>query len=309
MMSTSMSKLATLRRTREGTVTPLSCSKLNQIKNMNPIKNKTDIILLFDVTNANPNGDSDNNNSPRQDPYTQNGLVSDVCLKAKIRRAVEFLTEGKTGHRIFNNNESYSNAKIAEAVKETEGEEKTPVDWMLENYYDVRTFGAVMSTGDKIGVVRGPVSVTTAQSIDPIEVSEIAITRCHVTTEKEHDAGKRSTFGNKHLVHYGLYKCCISVNANFAKRTGFSDTDRELLIEAVSNIFENDHSAQRPAGSMAVRALYIFDHEGLNGDCSTASVVDSVVVNKSTETPRSYQDYTVEVKPVSDKVPTPTNLV
>lgn len=277
-----------------------------------PIKNRYDFVILFDVENGNPNGDPDAGNMPRIDPETGYGLVTDVCLKRKIRNYVEDLKEDADGYRIYIKDGVPLNRSDAEALEHCNisGDLKAAKksdpdidrklrDYMCQNFYDIRTFGAVMTTFVKgalnCGQVRGPVQLTFARSIDPIVPQEVTITRVAITTEA--DAEKKSNeMGNKHIVPYGLYRAEGFVSANLARKTtGFSDEDLKLLWQAILNMFENDHSAAR--GKMAVRELIVFKHDSELGNAPSYKLFDAVDVHKKEDViaPRSYQDYVVTV--------------
>ena len=280
-----------------------------------PIKNRYDFVILFDVENGNPNGDPDAGNMPRVDPETGYGLVTDVCLKRKIRSYVETLKEDKEGYRIYikagvplnrSDNEAITalgiDADLKTAKTKDPGIDAKLRDWMCAHFYDVRTFGAVMTTFVKgalnCGQVRGPVQLSFARSVDPIVPQEIAITRVAITTEKDAE-GKNTEMGSKHIVPYGLYRAEGYVSANLARKTtGFSDTDLELLWQAILNMFENDHSAAR--GKMAVRELIIFRHDSELGCAPSYKLFDAVRVERRPEVvvPRSYNDYTVTVSDI-----------
>ena len=280
---------------------------------MEPIKNRYDFIILFDVENGNPNGDPDAGNMPRIDPETGLGLVTDVCLKRKIRNYVETVREDEQGYRIYIKDGVPLNRSDAEACehfgaapdnlkdfKKTDPDiDRKLRDYMCENFYDVRTFGAVMTTFVKgalnCGQVRGPVQLGFARSIDPVLPQEVTITRVAITTEA--DAEKKGTeMGRKYILPYGLYRCEGFVSANLARKTtGFSEDDLELLWDAILNMFENDRSAAR--GMMAVRELIIFKHDSELGNAPAHKLFDLVRITKDPEViaPRSYSDYTVEV--------------
>ena len=276
------------------------------------IKNRYDFVILFDVENGNPNGDPDAGNMPRVDPETGYGLVTDVCLKRKIRNYVETLKEDEDGYRIYIKdgvplNRSDRTAITAlgisedlKAAKKSDPEIDCKLrDYMCANYYDIRTFGAVMTTFVKgalnCGQVRGPVQIGFARSIDPIVPQEVTITRVAITTEA--DAEKKGTeMGRKHIVPYALYRAEGFVSANLARKTtGFSEDDLALLWQAILNMFENDHSAAR--GKMAVRELIVFKHESELGNAPSYKLFDAVTVsrNNGVDVPRSYRDYTVTV--------------
>lgn len=284
------------------------------------IKNRYEFVVLFDVENGNPNGDPDSGNMPRIDPESGLGLVTDVCLKRKIRNYVETVKEDAKGYKIYIKEDVPLNRSDREAceslgITETEDKKVTEAlkklkksdkdvdiklrDYMCDNFYDIRTFGAVMTTYVKAslncGQVRGPVQLGFARSIDPIVSQEVTITRVAITTEK--DAENKSTeMGRKNIVPYGLYRVEGYISANLARKvTGFSEEDLDLLWEAIINMFENDHSAAR--GKMAVRELIVFKHSKELGDCPAYKLFDAVEVRKKEEIeyPRKYQDYTVQI--------------
>lgn len=277
-----------------------------------PIKNRYDFVILFDVENGNPNGDPDAGNMPRVDPETGYGLVTDVCLKRKIRNYVETLKEDAPGYRIYIKdgtplNRSDNEAIAALGIKEDlKAAKKADPDidrklqqYMCKNYFDIRTFGAVMTTFVKgalnCGQVRGPVQLTFARSIDPVVPQEVTITRVAITTEADAE-NKGTEMGRKHIIPYALYRAEGYVSANLARKTtGFSQEDLDLLWTAILNMFENDHSAAR--GKMAVRELIVFKHDCELG-CAPAHKLFELVkaVRKDgVTTPRSYEDYTVTV--------------
>ena len=293
------------------------------------IKNRYEFVVLFDVENGNPNGDPDSGNMPRIDPESGLGLVTDVCLKRKIRNYVETVKEDVKGYKIYIKEDVPLNRSDREAceslgITETEDKKVTEAlkklkksdkdvdiklrDYMCDNFYDIRTFGAVMTSFVKAslncGQVRGPVQLGFARSIDPIVSQEVTITRVAITTEK--DAENKSTeMGRKNIVPYGLYRVEGYISANLARKvTGFSEEDLDLLWEAIINMFENDHSAAR--GKMAVRELIVFKHSKELGDCPAYKLFDAVEVRKKEEIeyPRKYQDYTVQIheEMISDSV-------
>ena len=282
-----------------------------------PIKNRYDFVILFDVENGNPNGNPDAGNMPRIDPETGYGLVTDVCLKRKIRNYVEDLKEEAPGYRIYVKEGVPLNRSDAEALtavgvsgdlkaakKADPGIDKKLRDFMCSNFYDIRTFGAVMTTFVKgalnCGQVRGPVQLSFARSIDPIVPQEVTITRVAITTEA--DAEKKGTeMGRKHIVPYALYRAEGYVSANLARKTtGFSEDDLQLLWQAILNMFENDHSAAR--GKMAVRELIVFKHDSELGNAPAYKLFQKVQVQRveGVEVPRRYEDYVVSV---SDDLP------
>ena len=277
-----------------------------------PIKNRYDFVILFDVENGNPNGDPDAGNMPRVDPETGFGLVTDVCLKRKIRNYVEAAKEDAEGYRIYIKDGVPLNRSDKEALdylgvdKDLKSAKKDDPaldgklrDFMCRNFYDIRTFGAVMTTFVKgalnCGQVRGPVQLGFARSIDPILPQEITITRVAVTTEADAE-NKGTEMGRKYIVPYGLYRAEGFVSANLARKvTGFSQEDLELLWQAILNMFENDHSAAR--GKMAVRELIVFRHESELGNAPAYKLFDTVRVTRKegVVAPRKYSDYTISV--------------
>lgn len=277
------------------------------------IKNRYDFVILFDVENGNPNGDPDAGNMPRLDPETGYGLVTDVCLKRKIRNYVETVKEDEAGYAIYIKdgvplNRSDAQALEANGMKDAEPKtlkkadpdiDRKLRDYMCSHFYDIRTFGAVMTTFVKAalncGQVRGPVQIGFARSIDPIIPQEVTITRVAITTEK--DAEKKDTeMGRKFIVPYGLYRAEGFVSANLARKsTGFSEEDLALLWQAILNMFENDHSAAR--GKMAVRELIIFRHDSELGNAPAWKLFEKVHVARKAgvEPPRCYADYEVSI--------------
>lgn len=289
------------------------------------IKNRYEFVILFDVENGNPNGDPDAGNMPRIDPETGYGLVTDVCLKRKIRNYVETVKEDESGYGIYikedvplnrSDNKAFEylgvNEKTVKELKKKDPDADMKIrDFMCRNFYDIRTFGAVMTTFVKAslncGQVRGPVQIGFARSIDPIVSQEVTITRVAITTEK--DAENKSTeMGRKNIVPYALYRAEGYISANLARKvTGFSEDDLELLWDAIINMFENDHSAAR--GKMAVRELIVFKHSKELGDCPAYKLFDSVEVKKKEEVvyPRKYQDYTINI--CEDMIPDTVELI
>ena len=279
------------------------------------IKNRYEFVILFDVENGNPNGDPDAGNMPRVDPEAGLGLVTDVCLKRKIRNYVETVKEDATGYRIYikdgvplnrSDAEAYAALDVTEKTVKAKKKENPDLDrnirdWMCANFYDIRTFGAVMTTFVKAalncGQVRGPVQMGFARSVEPVVPQEVTITRVAITTEADAE-NKGTEMGRKFIVPYGLYRCEGYVSANLARKTtGFSEEDLELLWEAILNLFEHDHSAAR--GKMAVRELIIFKHDSELGCAPAHKLFDTVKVTRTHPediTPaRSYQDYVVTV--------------
>ena len=266
-----------------------------------PIRNRYDFVILFDVENGNPNGDPDAGNMPRVDPETGYGLVTDVWLKEDAPGYRIYIKDGVPLNR--SDNEAIAalgiDGDLKAAKKSTPDIDRKLRDWMCQNFFDIRTFGAVMTTFVKgalnCGQVRGPVQLGFARSVDPIVPQEVTITRVAITTEA--DAEKKGTeMGRKHIVPYGLYRAEGFVSANLARKTtGFSDEDLQLLWQAILNMFENDHSAAR--GKMAVRELIIFKHDSELGNAPSYKLFDAVTVARKDgiAVPRSYQDYTVTV--------------
>ena len=299
---------------------------------MDAIKNRYEFVVFFDVENGNPNGDPDAGNMPRIDPESGYGLVTDVCLKRKIRNYVETVKENEAGYKIYIREDVPLNRSDKEAcesvgIKEKE-DKKVPEalkalkktdadvdiklrDYMCENFYDIRTFGAVMTTFVKAslncGQVRGPVQIGFARSIDPIISQEVTITRVAITTEEDAQ-NKQTEMGRKNIVPYALYRAEGYISANLARKvTGFSEEDLELLWKAIINMFENDHSAAR--GKMAVRRLIVFKHSKELGDCPAYKLFDAVDVTKKEEVeyPRRYQDYVIKV--YEDKIPSTVEVM
>lgn len=274
------------------------------------IKNRYEFVVLFDVENGNPNGDPDAGNMPRIDAETGYGLVTDVCLKRKIRNYIEIVKDGQKGFEIYikdgvplntSDRRAYKEFDIDEKkASESKGEKDELIkDYMCSNFYDIRTFGAVMTTFVKAklncGQVRGPVQLGFARSIDPIVSQEIGITRVAITTEE--DAKKKETeMGRKHIVPYGLYKVEGYISANLARKsTKFSENDLEILWESIINMFEHDHSAAR--GKMAVRELIVFKHECELGNAPSHKLFDLINIKRKDhlKPARNYQDYKVEI--------------
>ena len=282
------------------------------------IKNRYEFVILFDVENGNPNGDPDAGNMPRVDPETGYGLVTDVCLKRKIRNYVETAKENEKGYRIYikdgvplnrSDLEAYADLGVDEkTIKDAKKKDSTlderVRDFMCQNFYDIRTFGAVMTTFVKAalncGQVRGPVQLGFARSVEPVVPQEVTITRVAITTEA--DAEKKGTeMGRKHIIPYGLYRAEGYVSANLARKvTGFSEEDLTLLWEAIINMFEHDHSASR--GKMAVRELIVFKHDSELGNAPSYKLFDTVTVTRKQNgtqdehiPARCYADYEVHI--------------
>lgn len=284
---------------------------------MTAIQNRYEFVYLFDVENGNPNGDPDAGNLPRIDPETHQGLVTDVCLKRKVRNFVEIVKEGQSPYEIYVReravlNQAHERAHKAVGVK-TEADEggkkkrKGKGDevekarwWMCENFFDVRTFGAVMTLGTNCGQVRGPIQMAFARSVEPILSMEVSITRMAVATEREAEAqgGDNRTMGRKSIVPYGLYRSEGFISAHLAGQTGFSEADLELFWSALTNMFDHDRSAAR--GKMAPRKLVVFKHDSKLGNAPAHALFDRVTVSRASdpETPaRAFSDYQVAINP------------
>lgn len=272
---------------------------------MSPLENRYDIVFLFDVIDGNPNGDPDAGNLPRMDPETNVGLVSDVSLKRKIRNYAELTRSGQPRYGIYVQEGAILNDKHREAYKavrpgnekvtkdpklnpQNDAEAKALTQFMCDNFFDVRTFGAVMSTGINCGQVRGPVQVGFSRSVQPIMPLEISITRMAATSEKEKverskptegdERTENRTMGRKHIVPYGLYRAHIFINAKLAERTGFTQTDLDLVFEALTSMFEHDRSAAR--GQMSSRKLVAFKHASALGNAAAHDLFDRVTVQR-----------------------------
>lgn len=275
------------------------------------IKNRYEFVLLFDVENGNPNGDPDMGNMPRVDPQTGNGIVTDVCLKRKVRDYIDLVKSENAGYDIYvksgavlNNQhkKAYDYLGINPDSKKPKADELTK--FMCQNFFDIRTFGAVMTTEINCGQVRGPVQFSFARSIDPIFQQEVTVTRCAVTNEK--DAEKGQTMGKKQIVPYGLYRAEGYISAHLAKKTEFKEEDLELLWDSLINMFEHDHSAAR--GKMSARKLIVFKHNSEFGCCQSHVLFDKVKVERlSHDMPsRSFADYKVTI---SDDMPNGVELI
>lgn len=272
---------------------------------MTPLANRYDIVFLFDVTNGNPNGDPDAGNLPRMDPETNVGLVSDVSLKRKVRNYTELARGERPGYRIYVQEGSILNEKHREAYKavrpgndkvakdkslnpQSDEEAKALTRFMCDNFFDVRTFGAVMSTGINAGQVRGPVQIAFAKSVEPILPLEISITRMAATNEKEKADREKGaegdgrtenrTMGRKHVVPYGLYRAHIFVNAKLTERTGFGQEDLDHVFDSLKSMFEHDRSAAR--GEMASRRVIAFKHSSALGSAPAHELFDRVTVQR-----------------------------
>lgn len=284
----------------------------------NYIKNRYDFVFLYDVKDGNPNGDPDFDNQPRIDFETREGLVSDVCIKRKVRNYIQLKVEAgeldAEKYNIFIKQGNILNNIIGEESKKADNDEKKGRLSMCDRYYDIRTFGAVLSTGEKgtekeddsetkekkkksnkkgLGVVRGPVQFVFSRSKDPIDSRTHSLTRCCIT--KEEDADKDNTFGNKSTVSYGLYRMHGYVSAFDGEKCHFTEDDLNLLWESLANAFEHDHAAAR--GEMNARALIVFKHESKLGNARATQLFERVKVNKKegVEFPRQFGDYQVTI--------------
>ena len=271
----------------------------------NILKKRYDFVLLFDVKDGNPNGDPDAGNLPRLDAETGNGLVTDVCLKRKVRNFVQLAKQGEAGYDIFVKEKAILNNAIdeahdSEAVKvQKKDADKTEAarQFMCAKYFDIRTFGAVMSTGKNAGQVRGPVQMTFGRSIDPIISSEHSITRMAVATEAEAEKqkGDNRTMGRKFTVPYGLYVSHGFISAHLAAQTGFTTDDLNVFWEALEKMFWEDHSAAR--GEMNVRGLYVFEHDSALGRAPAHELFEKIKLERkdSSIPARSFDDYKVSI--------------
>lgn len=271
---------------------------------MADLNNRIDFVYIFDVKDGNPNGDPDAGNLPRVDAETGMGLVTDVCLKRKVRNYVQEAKGLSEGYDIFIKEKAVLNNLIDEAhesdavknVKDTKDKTSAARDVMCKKYYDIRTFGAVMSTGKNAGQVRGPIQFTFARSVDPIVTSEHSITRMAVATEKEAEkqGGDNRTMGRKATVPYGLYVCHGFISANLAKQTGVSQEDLDLFWEALKNMFDVDRSAAR--GLMSAQKLIVFKHDSVLGNAPANKLFDLVKIEKKCDgVARSFSDYQVTI--------------
>ena len=281
------------------------------------LENRYDFVYLFDVKDGNPNGDPDAGNLPRVDAETGRGLITDVCLKRKVRNFVSLMNNEQPPHDIYIKEKAIlnqihekayesigANEELGEdaADKKSKSKRKGSADsvnkarnWICQNFYDVRTFGAVMSTGVNCGQVRGPVQMTFARSINPVVSQEHSITRMAVATkeESEKQSGDNRTMGRKFTVPYGLYRCHGFISAHLAQQTGFSEDDLELLLQALESMFEHDRSAAR--GEMTTRGLYVFKHNNKLGNAPAHRLFERITASLKDETkpPRDFGDYQI----------------
>jgi CRISPR-associated protein Csd2 len=291
------------------------------MSNNNPIEKRYDFVIFFDVKDGNPNGDPDAGNLPRVDAETGHGLITDVCLKRKVRNYVALKKDDQSPYGIFVKEKAILNNTIDQAYKSLNIDlQEPPADpadgkkrnkagqgqgkeidrakqFMCQNFFDIRSFGAVLSTGANAGQVRGPVQFTFARSVDPIVSLEHSITRMAVATETEAEkqGGDNRTMGRKFTVPYGLYRAHGFISAPLANQTGFSEDDLELLWEALVNMFEHDRSAAR--GLMGTRKLFIFEHTSKMGDAPVQQLFDAITVKRLDESKpaRDFSNYTVTV--------------
>lgn len=275
------------------------------------LNNRYEFVLLFDVKDGNPNGDPDMGNLPRVDAETGQGLVTDICLKRKVRNFIGLTKGEQPPYEIYvkekailnkTHERAYDGIGKPELLKDNDKKRKggDAVDearqWMCKNFFDIRTFGAVMSTGVNCGQVRGPVQLTFARSVEPIVTQEHTITRCAVATEAEakKQDGNNHTMGRKNTVPYGLYRCHGYISAHLAQQTGFSEEDLALFWDALINMFDHDRSAAR--GEMSTCSLYVFKHNSVLGNAPARKLLDCVKVERISEGPaRSFTDYRVIV--------------
>lgn len=281
------------------------------------LTNRYDFVLLVDVKDGNPNGDPDAGNLPRIDAETGFGLITDVCIKRKVRNYVALIKNYEPPYDIYIRERAIlndQNARAYKALGQDVGGKKDQQNiddtraWMCKNFYDVRTFGAVMSTAVNCGQVRGPVQLTFARSVDVINSQDFSITRCAVATQQENDKqkGGNRTMGRKSIVPYGLYVAHGFISARLANQTYFGEDDLNLFWESLENMFENDRSAAR--GEMCTRGLYIFKHDSEMGNAPAHKLFELVKISKLTDDPvRSFSDYKVEIE--EDKIPQGVTLI
>lgn len=284
------------------------------------LDNRYEFVFLFDVKDGNPNGDPDAGNLPRVDAETGQGLVTDVCLKRKVRNYVGLVKEETPPFEIYikekavlnrNNLRAYEELGLKHESKKLprkEEDARNVTQWMCQNFFDIRTFGAVMSTDVNTGQVRGPVQLNFARSIDPVVSAEHSITRMAVTTEKEAEqqSGDNRTMGRKFTIPYGLYRCHGFISANLAKQTGFGEEDLELLWDALINMLDHDRSASR--GEMSPCGLYVFKHDSPLGNAPARKLFDLIDVNRVSDGPgRDFKDYQVSIR--EDQLPSGVQLI
>jgi len=286
---------------------------------MSALANRYEFVYLYDVTRGNPNGDPDAGNLPRLDPETNRGLVTDVALKRKIRNYVTLEKEGAPGYAIYMQEKAVLNNQHGEAYKalgiksepkklpKDEAKARELTAWMCKNFFDVRTFGAVMTTEVNAGQVRGPVQLAFSSSVEPVLPMEVSITRMAVTNEKDQE--KERTMGRKHILPYGLFRVHGFISAKLAERTGFSEEDLDLFWRALENLFEHDRSAAR--GEMAARKLLVFKHESALGNAPAHKLFELVDVKRkntgASEPARQFTDYEIHI--ARDKLPQGVELI
>jgi CRISPR-associated protein Csd2 len=257
------------------------------------IKNRYDFVLLYDVKDGNPNGDPDADNQPRVDPETEHGLITDVCLKRKVRNYIQTAYAEEEGMEIYVRDGSILNVQHERAGRDKSTEDART--WMCRNFFDIRTFGAVMSTGERnCGQVRGPIQMTFGRSIDPVIISGHTITRCAVTTEKE-AAGrdKNQTMGRKYTIPYALYRTHGFISPALAAKTGFSEDDLSKFWMSLANMFDTDRSAAR--GLMSTCKVIVFKHDSYLGNASASSLFNRVTVAQVNSPAREFSDYIVTI--------------
>ncbi|MEG1258572.1 MAG: type I-C CRISPR-associated protein Cas7/Csd2, partial [Akkermansia sp.] len=269
--------------------------------------NKIDFMIIFDVLDANPNGDPDAGNMPRVDVESGHGLMTDVCLKRKIRNYVQLTRNEAPGYNIYIREKAILNNQNNKAYlaidKPTKDADQTVKDearnWMCKNFFDIRAFGAVMTTEINCGQVRGPIQISFSRSVDPIFSAEYALTRCAVTTPKEAEAqkGDNRTMGRKYTIPYAVYTARGCMNPFLAEQTGFNDSDWDLLKESLVHLFDFDASAARPAGSMTIRKVIVFTHDSQLGNAPAHQLYEAVTVKRKEgiDAPRSIQDYEITI--------------
>lgn len=278
------------------------------------LKNRYEFVLYYDVENGNPNGDPDAGNMPRIDPQTGHGIVTDVCLKRKVRNFIQYAREATDGFDIYvtegavlNNKQKEAYEAVGIKTKDNKNDKLDAQAYMCKRFFDVRSFGAVMDTGDyKCGQVRGPIQLCFSRSVDPIFQQEVTITRMASTTEKE-TASENRTMGRKYIVPYGLYRVEGFVSAKFAQKTGFTEDDLSLFFDSLKLMFDHDRSASR--GKMSARKLFVFKHDSELGNAPAASLFDLVGARllDESEIPRGYHHYEVFAR--NDAVPSGVELI
>lgn len=262
---------------------------------MKEIKNRIDFLYVVDVKNGNPNGDPDGANCPRQDTETGNGIITDVCIKRKIRNYVDMVAGNKPGYEIFISDKAVLNRRqedVENSEAVTSGK-KDLAQALCEKYYDIRTMGAVLTNGGNHGQLRGPLQIGIGESVEPIMPVEMCITRCAVT--KEEDENKERTMGRKSIVPYGLYVIPGFISANLAQQTGFNQDDLDLLFDALTNMFDHDRSAAR--GLMSAQKLIVFEHDSVYGNAPAHKLFELVTITRKpdVEVARSIKDYDITI--------------